>query len=57
MSVSSSETFSSVEISQACPADAGSYSVVVRNRQGSAQHTVSLSVIGEICCGLQICIK
>ncbi|XP_030256566.1 myosin light chain kinase, smooth muscle-like isoform X2 [Sparus aurata] len=45
MSVSSSETFSNVEISQACPADAGSYSVVVRNRQGSAQHTVSLSVI------------
>ncbi|KAM8730437.1 myosin light chain kinase, smooth muscle-like [Acanthopagrus schlegelii] len=45
LSVSSSETHSSVEISQACPADAGSYCLVVRNRQGSAQHTVSLSVI------------
>ncbi|XP_076008098.1 myosin light chain kinase, smooth muscle-like [Genypterus blacodes] len=44
-SVSSSERQSSVEISQACPEDTGSYTVVVRNRRGSAQHTVSLSVI------------
>uniref|UniRef100_A0A668AX05 Protein kinase domain-containing protein n=1 Tax=Myripristis murdjan TaxID=586833 RepID=A0A668AX05_9TELE len=35
----------SVEISQACPEDTGSYTVVVRNRRGSAQHTISLSVI------------
>lgn len=47
ISVSSSETQSSVELSQACPADAGSYTIIVRNRQGTAQHTVSLSVIGE----------
>lgn len=47
ISVSSSETQSSVEFSQACPADAGSYTIIVRNRQGTAQHTVSLSVIGE----------
>ncbi|XP_059180984.1 myosin light chain kinase, smooth muscle-like [Centropristis striata] len=45
MSIQSSETHSSVEISQACPEDTGSYTVVVRNRKGSAQHTVSLSVI------------
>lgn len=47
VSVSSSETQSSVEISEACPTDTGSYTVVVRNREGSANHTVSLSVIGE----------
>lgn len=46
MSVSSSGTQSSVEISEACPADTGSYTIVVRNREGSANHTVSLSVIG-----------
>ncbi|XP_035522793.1 myosin light chain kinase, smooth muscle-like [Morone saxatilis] len=45
MSVRSSETQSDVEVSQACPADTGSYTVIVRNRKGSAQHTVSLSVI------------
>ncbi|XP_044035823.1 myosin light chain kinase, smooth muscle-like isoform X2 [Siniperca chuatsi] len=45
MSVSSSETQSGVEVSQACPDDTGSYTVVVRNRKGSAQHTVSLGVI------------
>lgn len=47
ISVSSSETQSGVEVSQACSADTGSYTVIVRNREGSAQHTVSLSVIGE----------
>uniref|UniRef100_A0A8C4GZL6 Myosin light chain kinase, smooth muscle n=1 Tax=Dicentrarchus labrax TaxID=13489 RepID=A0A8C4GZL6_DICLA len=45
MSVRSSETQSDMEVSQACPADTGSYTVIVRNRKGSAQHTVSLSVI------------
>uniref|UniRef100_UPI0037E7F184 myosin light chain kinase, smooth muscle-like n=1 Tax=Semicossyphus pulcher TaxID=241346 RepID=UPI0037E7F184 len=45
MSVRSSETQSSVEFSKACPDDTGSYTVVVRNRKGSAQHTISLSVI------------
>lgn len=45
--VSSSETQSSVEISQACAADTGSYTIVVRNREGSGNHTVALSVIGE----------
>lgn len=47
ISVSSSETQSSVEVSQACVTDTGSYTLVVRNRKGSAQHTISLSVIGE----------
>ncbi|KAM7381550.1 hypothetical protein PAMA_012408 [Pampus argenteus] len=45
MSVRSSDTQSSVQISQACPDDKGSYTVIVRNRKGSAQHTVSLNVI------------
>ncbi|GAA6214339.1 myosin light chain kinase, smooth muscle-like isoform X1 [Lates japonicus] len=45
VSVGSSKTQSSVEISKACAEDTGSYTVVVRNRKGSAQHTVSLSVI------------
>lgn len=45
MSVHSSETQSSVEIPQACSEDTGSYTVIVRNRLGSAQHTISLSVI------------
>lgn len=45
MSVRSSETHSGVEITQACADDTGSYTVVARNRKGSAQHTVSLSVI------------
>ncbi|XP_054454827.1 myosin light chain kinase, smooth muscle-like isoform X2 [Anoplopoma fimbria] len=45
MSVRSSATQSNVEISQACPKDTGSYTVIVRNVKGSAQHTVSLSVV------------
>lgn len=45
--VESSDTDSSVEISQACPDDAGTYTILVRNRRGLAQHTVTLSVIGE----------
>ncbi|XP_035469023.1 myosin light chain kinase, smooth muscle isoform X2 [Scophthalmus maximus] len=45
VSVRSSKTQSSMEIAQACPGDTGSYTVIVRNRKGSAQHTVSLSVI------------
>ncbi|XP_063749336.1 myosin light chain kinase, smooth muscle-like isoform X2 [Eleginops maclovinus] len=44
-SVRSSETQSSVEISQACPEDKGLYTVVVRNRKGFAQHTISLRVM------------
>ncbi|TNN82401.1 Myosin light chain kinase, smooth muscle [Liparis tanakae] len=47
MSVRSSETQSDVEISQARPEDTGSYTVVVRNVKGSAQHTVSLGVIDQ----------
>ncbi|KAI3365201.1 hypothetical protein L3Q82_010304, partial [Scortum barcoo] len=43
-SVRSSETQSCVEISQARPEDTGSYTVIVRNSRGSAQHMVSLSV-------------
>uniref|UniRef100_A0A146P6R4 Myosin light chain kinase, smooth muscle-like n=1 Tax=Fundulus heteroclitus TaxID=8078 RepID=A0A146P6R4_FUNHE len=38
-------TQSSLIVSQAVPEDTGSYTVIVRNRHGSAQHTVSLSVI------------
>lgn len=45
VSFRSSESQSSVEISQACPEDQGCYTVVVRNRQGSACHTVTLSII------------
>lgn len=45
--ISSSETQSSVEISETSPADRGSYTIIVRNKEGSANHTVSLSVIGE----------
>uniref|UniRef100_A0A674AS97 Myosin light chain kinase, smooth muscle-like n=1 Tax=Salmo trutta TaxID=8032 RepID=A0A674AS97_SALTR len=41
----SSDTDSSVEISQACPDDVGTYTILVRNRRGLAQHTVTLSVI------------
>lgn len=56
MSVRSSETHSSVEISQACPEDTGLYTVIVQNRKGSAQHTVSFSVIGETYFGQQFSI-
>ncbi|XP_008277350.1 myosin light chain kinase, smooth muscle-like isoform X2 [Stegastes partitus] len=45
ISICSTKTQSGVEISQAVPEDTGLYTVVVRNRTGSAQHTVSLSVI------------
>ncbi|XP_056881527.1 myosin light chain kinase, smooth muscle-like [Takifugu flavidus] len=45
VSVRSSETQSSVEISGAGPADGGSYTIVVRNKEGTANHTVSLTVI------------
>ncbi|KAE8284102.1 Myosin light chain kinase, smooth muscle [Larimichthys crocea] len=45
MSLRSSETQSDVEVFHTCPADTGSYTVIVQNRKGSAQHTVSLSVI------------
>ncbi|XP_055006337.1 myosin light chain kinase, smooth muscle-like [Boleophthalmus pectinirostris] len=45
ISFRSSESQSSVEISQACPEDQGCYTVVVRNRQGFAHHSVTLSVI------------
>ncbi|XP_051795867.1 myosin light chain kinase, smooth muscle-like isoform X1 [Acanthochromis polyacanthus] len=45
ISVSSTKTQSTIEISKAVPEDTGLYTVVVRNRTGSAQHTVSLSVI------------
>ncbi|XP_061563842.1 myosin light chain kinase, smooth muscle-like [Cololabis saira] len=44
-SVRSTGTQTSVEISQADSDDTGLYTVIVRNRAGSAQHTVSLSVI------------
>ncbi|XP_068439500.1 myosin light chain kinase, smooth muscle-like isoform X2 [Clinocottus analis] len=47
MSVRSSETQSDVEISQASPEDTGSYTLMVRNVNGSAQHTVSLGVIDQ----------
>lgn len=57
MSVRSSETQSDVEVFQTCPGDTGSYTVVVQNRKGSAQHTVSLSVIGETHFGLQFSTK
>uniref|UniRef100_A0A3Q3SHW2 Myosin light chain kinase, smooth muscle-like n=1 Tax=Mastacembelus armatus TaxID=205130 RepID=A0A3Q3SHW2_9TELE len=45
ISIRSSETQSTVKISQACPHDTGSYTIVVRNRKGSAHHTISLGVI------------
>ncbi|KAK5611770.1 hypothetical protein CRENBAI_010143 [Crenichthys baileyi] len=45
VTVRSEGTQSSLEISQAVPEDTGSYTVIVRNRHGSAQHTLSLSVI------------
>lgn len=55
MSLRSSETQSDVEVFHTCPADTGSYTVIVQNRKGSAQHTVSLSVIGETHFGLSRC--
>ncbi|XP_038128593.1 myosin light chain kinase, smooth muscle-like [Cyprinodon tularosa] len=45
VTVRSQGTQSAVEISEAAPEDTGSYTVIVRNRHGSAQHTVSLSII------------
>lgn len=48
MSVRTTPNHSSVQIFHADPKDAGSYTVIVRNRAGSAQHTISLSVVGEI---------
>lgn len=45
ISFRSSDSQSSVEISQACPEDQGSYTIVVRNRRGFAHHSVTLSVI------------
>ncbi|KAK7919460.1 hypothetical protein WMY93_010744 [Mugilogobius chulae] len=44
ISFRSSESQSSVEISQACPEDQGCYTLVVRNRQGFAHHSITLSV-------------
>lgn len=45
MSVRTTPNHSSVQIFHADPKDAGSYTVIVRNRAGSAQHTISLSVV------------
>nr|XP_057918238.1 myosin light chain kinase, smooth muscle-like isoform X2 [Doryrhamphus excisus] len=45
MSITSNDTHSELVISQVCPEDTGSYTVVARNKMDSAQHTVSLSVI------------
>uniref|UniRef100_A0A8C7ZLB4 Non-specific serine/threonine protein kinase n=1 Tax=Oryzias sinensis TaxID=183150 RepID=A0A8C7ZLB4_9TELE len=44
-SVRSTEKQSCVEITQSVQEDAGLYTLIVRNRAGSAQHTVSLSII------------
>ncbi|XP_077594804.1 myosin light chain kinase, smooth muscle-like isoform X1 [Stigmatopora nigra] len=45
MSISSDNEHSSLKISQAHPEDTGSYTLITRSRTGSAEHTVSLSVI------------
>lgn len=45
ISFRSSSLQSSVEISQVCPEDQGCYTIVVRNRQGLAHHSITLSVI------------
>nr|XP_061807754.1 myosin light chain kinase, smooth muscle-like [Nerophis lumbriciformis] len=45
MSVSSDNEHSSLVISEAHPDDTGSYTLIARSRNGSAEHTVSLSVI------------
>lgn len=45
VSVKNESTRSSLEVLEAAPEDTGSYTVIVQNRHGSAQHTVSLSVI------------
>lgn len=45
MSVRTTPQHTSVEIFRAVPEDAGSYTVIVRNRAGSGQHTISLSII------------
>ncbi|XP_068610898.1 myosin light chain kinase, smooth muscle-like [Brachionichthys hirsutus] len=44
-SIRSSDTRSCLVVCRACPADTGSYTVVVRNRRGSARHTVGLAVV------------
>lgn len=48
LTVKNEKTQTSLEVSEAAPEDTGSYTVIVRNRHGSAQHTVSLGVIGGI---------
>ncbi|XP_043957725.1 myosin light chain kinase, smooth muscle-like [Gambusia affinis] len=45
LTVKNEKTQTSLEVSEAAPEDTGSYTVIVRNRHGSAQHTVSLGVI------------
>ncbi|XP_019721373.1 myosin light chain kinase, smooth muscle-like isoform X2 [Hippocampus comes] len=45
MSISSDDAHSSLVISEAHPDDTGSYTLIARNRSGSSEHTVSLSVI------------
>ncbi|XP_061665433.1 myosin light chain kinase, smooth muscle-like isoform X1 [Syngnathoides biaculeatus] len=45
MSVSGDDAHSTLSISEAHPEDTGSYTLIARNRNGSSEHTVSLSVI------------
>ncbi|XP_076154283.1 myosin light chain kinase, smooth muscle-like [Alosa pseudoharengus] len=44
-SVKSEQQSSSLQISDVRPEDAGSYTLFVRNRRGSTQHTIQLSVV------------
>lgn len=46
-SVKCEQQNSSLEISDVRLEDAGSYTLFVRNRRGSTQHTIQLSVVGE----------
>lgn len=46
-SVKSEQQSSSLKIADVRPEDAGSYTLFVRNRRGSTQHTIQLSVVGE----------
>ncbi len=39
---------SSLAISEALPEDSGRYAIFVRDRKSSAQHTVTLNVIGKV---------